>query len=260
MAEPDFLVKLTHFANTEWSSIRLGHSVGTFDEEYPCANPDGPVDNSECPDDDPFCNCPECTKHLDPKISTEYAPWYVDVWKFFTGGGDDVTEPTDKELRESAQSIKECDLIKSVLGESWLGCMWKNQEHPSSCDCPCVGEDFKKYIEYTRTSATYWDTPVTTPLWRDAQMMLINSQASVIVLNGDLSLRPGKLINITNKNVSTERERRFSGRWLIANISHTIQSSQHKMILTLVRDSSPIDPNTSEELGFFASVWGWFFG
>ena len=68
------------------------------------------------------------------------------------------------------------------------------------------------------------------------------------------------IINITNKNVSSEKERRFSGRWLVESISHTIQSSQHKMLVTLVRDSSPIDPETSEELGFFGTIASWFFG
>ena len=42
MAEHDFLVKLTHFANTAWPTVRLGHSVGAFDDKYPCANPARP--------------------------------------------------------------------------------------------------------------------------------------------------------------------------------------------------------------------------
>jgi len=267
MAEYDFLVKLTHFANTSWPSVRVGHSIGAFDEKYPCANPDGPVDNSECPDDDPLCNCP--CQELNPSHELIDFPWYVDmitgfglgagIWNALFGNNT-IGEPTKGQLLESTKAIKECDLIESKLGEDWMGCLWKNQDHPSSCNCPCVGENFKDYIEYTRTSATYWDTPTTTPLWRDAQMMLIKSQISTILLQGDLTLRPGELINITNKNPSSDKERRFSGRWLVADVSHIIYGSQHKMWLTLVRDSSPIDPETSEELGFFASVLSWLFG
>jgi hypothetical protein len=139
-----------------------------------------------------------------------------------------------------------------------MGCLWKDQNHPSSCDCPCVGENFKKYIEYTRTSATYWDTPNETPLWRDAQMALINSQQASIMLSGDLSLRPGEIINITNKNIDSQKERRMAGRWLLAEIQHNmIRGGQHTMLCHLIRDSSPIDPNDSEHLGFFGEIWDW---
>ena len=241
MAEHDFLVNLTTFANKAWPTIRLGHSVGAFDETYPCANPEGPVDNSECGDDNPLCECP-CPE-LNPFNENE--------------------EPTNEELAESFKSIKECDLIKNHddLGESWMGCLWKTQNHPSSCNCPCVGEDFKNYIEYSRTYSTYWDTPKNTPLWRDAQMMLINSQASVINLRGDLSLRPGELISIVNKFPGSEdKPKRYSGRWLVADISHQIEGTEHNMLVKIIRDSNSIDPELSEELGFFESIWNWFFG
>lgn len=279
MAEHDFLVKLTHFANTEWPSVKLGHSVGAFDETYPCANPEGPVDNSGCTDplspeydpDNPLCNCP--CQELNPfkEDNTIDFPWYTGlaglavetVWNWFLGEGA-VNEPTKDQIRESIESIKECDYIKSSSlpdAESWMGCLWKDQNHPSSCDCPCVGENFKNYIEYTRTSATYWDTPVETPLWRDAQMALINSQQASIMLSGDLSLRPGEIINITNKNIGSGKERRMGGRWLIAEIQHNmIKGGQHTMLCTLIRDSSPIDPETSESLGFFGEVWNWISG
>jgi len=273
MAEHDFLVKLTHFANTEWPSVKLGHSVGAFDDKYPCANPEGPVDNSGCKDSDPnnpLCMCP--CQELNPFKESHLIdfPWYVDmVTGFGAGAGllnlilgneDHTLEPTKEQIRESVESIKECDLIEGnkKLGKSWMGCLWKDQNHPSSCDCPCVGENFKKYIEYTRTSATYWDTPNETPLWRDAQMALINSQQASIMLSGDLSLRPGEIINITNKNIDSQKERRMAGRWLLAEIQHNmIRGGQHTMLCHLIRDSSPIDPNDSEHLGFFGEIWDW---
>ena len=92
-------------------------------------------------------------------------------------------------------------------------------------------------------------------------MMLIKSQQAVIMLNGDLTLRPGELINITNKNVGSDKERRMGGRWLVAEIHHNIiRGGQHKMLITLVRDSSPIDPETSEYLGLFGEIWNWISG
>ena len=147
------------------------------------------------------------------------------------------------------------------MGSEYLGCLWSNPNHPSSCECPCVGENFKDYVEYTRTYSTYWDTPKNTPLWRDAQMLLINSQKAMVVLNGDLSLRPGELINIRNELPNADgKSRRFAGRWLVADVNHIISGMTHKMTLGLVRDSSPIEPDESEILGWFEEVAGWIAG
>tara|TARA_Y100000034_G_C6852927_1_gene387157 strand:- start:48 stop:767 length:720 start_codon:yes stop_codon:yes gene_type:complete len=239
MAEHDFLVNLTKFANGSWPIMRLGHSVGAFDDKYPCANPEGPVDNSECSDNDPLCECP----------CPELNPF------------NENPEPTEEEIKESFESIKECDYIEDVLGGSWKGCIWKDKNHPSSCDCPCVGENFKKYIEYSRTYSTYWDTREETPLWRNAQMLLINSQMSIIKLRGDLSLRPGQLITLVGKSSNTEDKlKRYSGAWLVSDISHVIEGNQHNMMLKLIRDSSPIDPKNTEYVSFFEEVLGWLFG
>ena len=274
MAEHDFLVKLTHFANTAWPTVRLGHSVGAFDEKYPCANPEGPVDNSDCDDDDPFCNCPECTKHLDPSNAGNLVdfPWYIDMqtgwglgaylWNWVAGNDEPVIEPTKEELKESTESIKECELIEghSLLGPDYLGCIWNNQDHPSSCNCPCVGEKFKDYMEISRTYSTYWNTPPTTPLWRDAQMKLINSQSAAIILDGDLTLRPGELINIIDKVPVTNdnKDKRSSGRWLVSDIGHNITKHQHHtMNVGLVRDSSPISPEESESYDWLINVLVW---
>ena len=44
-----------------------------------CANPDGPVDNSECDDDNPLCNCP--CQELNPYLEENNIdfPWYIDM-------------------------------------------------------------------------------------------------------------------------------------------------------------------------------------
>ena len=36
-------------------SIDVVHAIN---KKYPCANPQGPVSNIDCPEDDPLCNCP----------------------------------------------------------------------------------------------------------------------------------------------------------------------------------------------------------
>ena len=269
MASSDFLVRLSSFVEDAWPNMRIGHSIHGVDDRYPCANPEGPVDNSECPEDNPLCNCP--CQELNPYVPSSNIdiPWYVDpltagLMNLAQGifGDDGVTEPTDEEIQEALEGCKECDRIESELGSSYLGCLWNNASHPSSCDCPCVGENFKDYVEYTRTYATYWDTKKETPLWRNAEMFLMNSQQAVVVLNGDLSLRPGALINIENKMPGAEEPntRRFSGRWLVTGINHIISGMNHKMTVSLSRDSNPLDPNESEELGWFETIGDWLFG
>ena len=224
---------------------------------YSCLNSEGNVDNSDCSEDEPYCNCP-CQDLRPDKVLEEHWAWLL--VDYGLGGwlwrdGETNVEPTDKEIQEAYEKTIECELIEDVLGEDYLGCLWKTPNHPSSCNCPCQGSEFKKYVEYNRTDATYWDTPKTTPLWRNAQMQLINSQKMSIVLNGDLTLRPGKLISIANVvagDENSEMKKKITGRWLVSDIEHIISSSSHKMNLILTRDSTVVDPNTSK--GLLSSV------
>ena len=244
---PKFLVNLRKFANVSWPNMRIGHSIWASDPKYPCANPDGPVDNSDCPENEPLCNCP--CQELMPGEGNQ---WW-DIWDWFE---DDGKEPTDDKLKSLNEGIKECELIESQLGEEYLGCLWNDIDHPSSCDCPCRGEKFNEYIEYTRTHATFWNTPKNTPLWRNAQMQLITAQKASIVVNGDFSIKPGIVINILDNEPEQDGEpKRHSGNWLVIGTEHVINgASMHRTIITLSRDSSPVDPNTGEA-GFFSGLW-----
>lgn len=276
MSKIKLVSKLTEFVNTKSDKkITHGH-VGIWDD-YPCANPDGAVDNSECDEDDPLCNCP--CQELKPnseeeveRINTENIPDNITslgdfadlVGDLLTGEleepitSEDLTEPTDEEIEEAKKSIKECELIKEHLNEDWLGCLWNDLEHPSSCNCPCVGKRFSEYLDYTRTYSTYWNSPPEQKLWRNAQMLLISSQKSAIQIHGDLTLRPGTLIYIKDKKLGknkNEEEKRIGGRWLVAGISHQIGGSPiaHSMTLDLIRDTQTNDPNGKVESGF--SIW-----
>ena len=269
---PKFIVNLSEFANNVWPHMRIGHSILAQHPKYRCANPEGQVDNSECPDDEPLCNCPcqELMPNSDEqvnRIQTEYYASAPEVDGFVSFENipeitkEDLAEPTEEEIEELRKSISECDLIKSELSDEWLGCLWSNQDHPSSC-CyeeyggPCVGPKFKDYIEYTRTSSTFWDTPKTTPLWRHAQMSLLNAQKCLIVINGDFTLKPGTVIEVHSNEVDSTQQgstpstesskKRFSGRWLINSIEHICTVSTHRMAVALTRDSSFLDPNEGD--------------
>jgi len=54
--------------------------------------------------------------------------------------------------------------------------------------------------------------------------------------------------------------RRFSGRWMVTTISHVIQNESHRMLIGLSRDSSPVEPNESQILGWFDSAADWLGG
>ena len=278
--------------------------------QYTCANPDGPVSNSDCPEDDIFCNCP--AKELIPKDET-----LVDIESFLRGvqeplgnqstglyyelnealsqnknyaivkglTGDDFGKyqlvsthdtfddakadfleipykvPSESKLDDLLKKTKECDLISEYLGEEYLGCVLDDPNSALSCNCPNIGTKFGDYLRYNRSLATFWGTPNYVPLYRRAQMSLLNTQIIKISVTGNLSLRPGQIVFCDFKGgrildeqetPTTETDGRtdifdsgtnakFHGRWLISEIKHKITgTSLYKMDLTLVRDSLPL--------------------
>jgi hypothetical protein len=282
MDKQKLISRLSDYANKTWSvrkQITHGHD-GIWDK-YPCANPEGPVDNSDCDDDDPLCNCP--CQELMPDSEEQIAKINSSIeedgsfWNNFLGSGlggffggllgglfgglfggdgggitkENLAEPTYEELEEAKQSIKECDLIAEAegLGEEWLGCIWHNDDHPSSCNCPCVGSKFAKYLEYTRMQSTYWDTNPHQPIWRNAQMALVQANKLVLEIHGDLTLRPGTMIFV--KDIipgNPDKYSKIGGRWLIQKIVHNIGAFpvSHSMQLSLIREASPTDMNEAK--------------
>ena len=261
-----------------------------YRDEYICANPGGEVNNSGCPDDDPYCNCP--CKDLQPRKAKIYEKldfinWfrsrfgtivnldsttnYVvleqegldDEWNYiqFETLADAKTallefpidpDPTDDELDDMVLDTKECLKIEDVLGEEYLGCLWDEPNSPSSCNCPCIGDKFHEYMEYTKSLATFWDTPPHTPLYRNAQEQLASSQVIQIGMVGNLNLRPGHIIRITIPPEEADpsiEEKNLSGKWMIQEITHEMNDPTiYFMRLTLTRDSLLKSPEESEEI------------
>ena len=108
-----------------------------------------------------------------------------------------------------------------------------------------AGPNFKHYLEYSKTNATFWNTPKETPLYRKAQTALLTYQRIKIVVNGDFSIKPGNLIaiNMPTPEMRTISETRFYGRWMVYKNEHIITSQKHSMVLYLMRDGSYHDPN-----------------
>ena len=238
--------------------------------QYECANPDGPViappDTGE-DDYDPYIECP--MQELRPDI-LEYERYLEDLELIENADDEDLPQldsrlrnlsllgelteddfknPTAEEIAELQSQVNECDLIEEKLGESYLGCIYSDPKAPNSCRCPEQGENFIEYLEASRTYATFWETPNEAPLRRDAQMVQLTTQKAIGVLPGDLSLRPGSIINVVNPHGITNKHprKRSSGRWLIGSIKHQIRLGSHIMGLTCFRDSTPQDPNDITE-------------
>ena len=191
-----------------------------------CVNPNGSQNSNGCPDNDPYCNCPAKNR-----IPTE-------------------TEPSYLEIFELEQETKECALIEEYLGYDWLGCVWSNDQNTASCNCPEVGDKFMDYLEYSRTYATFWNTPDKTPLLRNSQMNLLLSNECVIEIKRNDKIKVGSIINLIDKNPANgylEQNRRFSGKWLVSEIHHKYMNGMDEyMHLILNRDSLPKDPNQSK--------------
>lgn len=102
------------------------------------------------------------------------------------------------------------------------------QTDPSEGCEKIIGDNFKYYKEYSKTSATFWNTPPETPLYRQAQTALMTTQRVKILVNGDLRAKPGKMIYIDYPN--------FGGRWLIYKVERIVTAQKHSMYLYLMRD------------------------
>ena len=213
----------------QFAVVGIGGGGASNCDDYICANPQGPISRSGCPTDEPWCNCPN--QELIPRDEETDAI---------------LEKPTEDELKNLLDDARHCNSISENLGDDWLGCIWSDPENPNSCSCPGVGENFHKYIEYLRTHSTYWSTPDYTPLYRNAQMNLIQSQRAKALVSGNLSLRPGDVIQIVNKNALDSKyvENSRAGNWLVESISHLIVNpNEHTMSLKLMRDGSNINPN-----------------
>ena len=110
-----------------------------------------------------------------------------------------------------------------------------------------IGEYFPAYLEYSKTNATFWNTPPETPLLRRAQANLLHCQRIKILVNGSFDVKPGNILTISyptaeNKNIKSSR---FSGNWMVYKVKRVITHQKHSMYLFLMRDGLGQDPNTN---------------
>lgn len=186
--------------------------------ELKCANPDVKVNNTDCPENDPYCNCP--AKNLMPK----------------------EPEPSYKELAIAYENTKECTLIERFLGKDYLGCMLSDPENTASCGCPEQGKYFPTFLNTLRSNATFYVTPPKTPLRRLSQMTLFNAQKAMMAIFPNDAIKVGSVITIS-KRLATGQYDLISGRWMVTGISRVFKTKDiATMVLDLSRDSVAYGP------------------
>jgi len=264
-------------------------------EMSPCMNPTGFVSNLNCPEKDPYCNCPLKT--------------LIPVYSDSSGVTSSVLYYAD--LEELKKATSECASIKQVFSENWkdwygidfsdstcsyncwepkkgelewravsgaIGLCGSAQEYfpyakrksypegitvdgkketinynigrdttptPGTNSAPEIGKFFPHYLAYSKTNATFWNTPVKTPLLRKAQTALLTHQRIKILVNGSFEIKPGNIIAIdypTPQSKNT-KEGRFAGRWMVYKVQRVITPLKHSMFLFLMRDGNYINPS-----------------
>jgi len=134
-------------------------------------------------------------------------------------------------------AAKACDLIEYHLGKSFFGCFYADPNFPFSCNCPSIGKDFPKLLAATIKTASFWNTPLETPLVRRAFLSILNSTKIQVTIDGTFDLKPGYKVLINDPpDVNGIKEGKMQGFWIIQNMSHKIFKDRHmETTLTLVR-------------------------
>ena len=113
-----------------------------------------------------------------------------------------------------------------------------------------AGKNFQFYLEYSKTNATFWNTPEKTPLHRKAQTALLRYQRIKILVNGNFTIKPGKLVYV-NRPVDNRTSKiltsRYEGIWMVYRAERIIRPGKHSMYLYLMRDYPSISPDTTTD-------------
>ena len=206
---------------------------------------------------------PKCSFDGSTIRGTTYNPYYNCTSKNYPKGpsteaSSESQEPTYLDLNELYKKTKECSIIKSVNKE-YLGCIYNDPLNECSCDCPNQGASFADYLACSKTNATFWDTPLETPLHRNAQMGQLMSESIEITISGFLSnpLRLGQIITINNYDgLADSKPKKNSGKWLVSSITYNFIGDNHYSMDVLLNRDTLGDVYKSSGRGPSSSLFG----
>lgn len=139
------------------------------------------------------------------------------------------------------QSNEECDKINSKLGEEWLGCLWGTPSAPYSCVCPDVNTKYEAYIKLRLNVASFWNTPVETPVKRSEFVDALKYGPKIdVTIAGDFNLKVGSIVTLRINGISNKPYSDVSptsnGDYYITGIKHVITNSgTHESALALTQ-------------------------
>jgi hypothetical protein len=138
-------------------------------------------------------------------------------------------------------SNAECDKVNNdiTLGAEWLGCLWGTPSAPYSCVCPDVNPRYEAYIKYRLNVASFWNTPVETPVKRSEFVDALQYGRKVnVTVAGDFNLKVGQVMLVRLNGISgypySKENSVLNGLYYVMGIKHVFTNSgTHETALSL---------------------------
>jgi len=136
---------------------------------------------------------------------------------------------------------EECNQVNEKLGLDWMGCLWATPSAPYSCLCPDIKPNYEAYIKLRLNVASFWNTPVETPVKRAEFLDAIKYGRKVdVTIAGDFTLKVGQLANLRINGISgfpySSTNSVLNARYYVTGIKHVITNSgTHETALSLTQ-------------------------
>jgi hypothetical protein len=136
---------------------------------------------------------------------------------------------------------EECGKINSInsgLGPAWLGCLWGTPSAPYSCVCPDVNPRYEAYIKHRLNVASFWNTPVETPVKRAEFVDALQYGRKInVTVAGDFNLKVAQVMRVRLNGMGgypSKEDSVLNGLYYVMGIKHVFTSSgTHETALSL---------------------------
>jgi hypothetical protein len=141
---------------------------------------------------------------------------------------------------------EECNQVNTELGLDWMGCLWATPSAPYSCLCPDIKPKYEAYIKLRLNVASFWNTPVETPVKRAEFLDAIKYGRKVdVTIAGDFTLKVGQLANLRINGISgfpySSTNSVLNATYYVTGLKHVITNSgTHETALSLTQ-IAPLD-------------------
>jgi hypothetical protein len=130
-------------------------------------------------------------------------------------------------------------LNEPSFGVEWLGCVWGTPDAPYSCSCPDLAPKYEAYIKHRLNVASFWNTPVETPVKRSEFVDALQYGRKInVTVAGDFNLKVGQVMYVRLNGISgypySNDNSVMNGLYYVMGIKHVFTSSgTHETALSL---------------------------